>query len=63
MHVDLTRNRRPRVAVLAVLATLALVPGTALAAPSKPKPRPKPSVCCKGSSPYMIHTMSEVLIG
>jgi hypothetical protein len=59
MHVDLTRNARRRVGALAIVATLALVPSSALAAPAKPKPKPKPSV--KGS-PYLVFTMSEVQI-
>jgi len=56
MHVDLIRNKRRRVGVLATVAVLALSPTAALAAPSKPKPRPKPA------STYMTYTLSEVQI-
>jgi len=60
MHVDHTRKTRRRVGALAVVAALALVPTSALAAPAKPKPKPKPTV---KASPYIIYTMSDVLIG
>jgi hypothetical protein len=53
MHVDFIRNKRRRVrAALATVAVLALTPGAALAAPSKPKP----------VSPYITYTLSEVQI-
>jgi hypothetical protein len=55
VHIDLTRNPR-RVGALAVLAALALVPSSALAA--KPKPKPRPIV----PPPYITYKMSEVQI-
>jgi hypothetical protein len=58
VHIDLTGKVRRRFGALAVVAALALVPGTALAAKPKPKPKPKPIV----PSPYMTYTMSEVQI-
>jgi len=58
MHVDHTRKTRRRVGALAVVAALALVPTSALAAPAKPKPKPTVK-----ASPYIIYTMSDALIG
>jgi hypothetical protein len=49
VHVDLTRGPCRRVGALAIRAPLALVPSSALAATSKPKP-------------YTIYTMSEAQI-
>jgi hypothetical protein len=64
MHVDLTHKTCRRIGALAVVAALAVVPSSALAAPSKAKPKPKPTtLCCKGSSPYITITMSDVQIG
>jgi hypothetical protein len=60
MPADFIRNTRRRVGALAAVTALALTPSTALAAPSKPKP--KPTVCCKGSPPYISYKLSEVQI-